>query len=109
MSDLLRLEALNAYYGKSHILRDVSLTVGKGEIVALLGLNGAGKSTTMRCILGLMRLRSGSVTFEGKDITGRPAYRIARLGIGYVPEGRRMFKDLHDPRESAARGKRPSG
>jgi branched-chain amino acid transport system ATP-binding protein len=94
MSDLLRLEALNAYYGKSHILRDVSLSVAKGEIVALLGLNGAGKSTTMRCILGLMRLRSGAVAFEGKDITGWPAYRVARLGIGYVPEGRRMFKDL---------------
>jgi branched-chain amino acid transport system ATP-binding protein len=94
MSDLLRIEALNAYYGKSHILRDVSLTVGKGEIVALLGLNGAGKTTTMRCILGLMRLRSGHVAFEGKDITGWPAYRVARLGIGYVPEGRRMFRDL---------------
>ena len=94
MSELLRLEALNAYYGKSHILHDVSLTVGKGEIVALLGLNGAGKTTTMRCILGLMRLRSGAVAYEGKDITGWPAYRVARLGIGYVPEGRRMFRDL---------------
>jgi branched-chain amino acid transport system ATP-binding protein len=94
MSDLLRVEALNAYYGKSHILRDVSLSVGKGEIVALLGLNGAGKTTTMRCILGLVRLRSGAVAFDGKAITGWPAYRIARLGIGYVPEGRRMFKDL---------------
>jgi branched-chain amino acid transport system ATP-binding protein len=94
MSDLLRIEALNAYYGKSHILRDVSLTVGKGEIVALLGLNGAGKTTTMRCILGLMRLRSGHITFEDKDVSGWPAYRVARLGIGYVPEGRRMFGDL---------------
>jgi len=94
MFDLLCVEALNAYYGKSHILRDVSLSVGKGEIVALLGLNGAGKTTTMRCILGLMRLRSGAVAFEGNAITGWPAYRIARLGIGYVPEGRRMFKDL---------------
>ena len=94
MSELLRLEALNAYYGKSHILHDVSLTVGKGEIVALLGLNGAGKTTTMRCILGLMRLRSGAVAYAGKDITGWPAYRVARLGIGYVPEGRRMFRDL---------------
>jgi branched-chain amino acid transport system ATP-binding protein len=94
MSDLLRIEALNAYYGKSHILRDVSLTVGKGEIVALLGLNGAGKTTTMRSILGLMRLRSGHIAFEDKDITGWPAYRVARLGIGYVPEGRRMFGDL---------------
>jgi branched-chain amino acid transport system ATP-binding protein len=64
MSELLRLDGLNAFYGKSHILHDVSLTVGKGEIVALLGLNGAGKTTTMRSILGLMRLRSGSVFFE---------------------------------------------
>ncbi|MGA2395909.1 MAG: ABC transporter ATP-binding protein [Candidatus Lustribacter sp.] len=94
MSELLRLDKVNANYGKSHILRDVSLTVGKGEIVALLGLNGAGKTTTMRCILGLMRLASGSVAFEGKDITGHAPYRIARLGIGYVPEGRRMFRDL---------------
>jgi branched-chain amino acid transport system ATP-binding protein len=94
MSELLAVEGLNAYYGKSHILRDVSLHVRKGEIVALLGLNGAGKSTTMRSILGLMKLRSGTVAFEGRDITGWPAYRTARLGIGYVPEGRRMFKDL---------------
>ena len=94
MSELLRLEKLNAFYGKSHILHDVSLTVGKGEIVALLGLNGAGKTTSMRCILGLMRLQSGTVAFEGNDITGWPSYRIARLGIGYVPEGRRMFRDL---------------
>lgn len=94
MSELLHVEGLNAYYGKSHILRDVALGVGKGELVALLGLNGAGKTTTMRCILGLTRPRTGTVTFEGRDITGWPAYRVARLGIGYVPEGRRMFKDL---------------
>jgi branched-chain amino acid transport system ATP-binding protein len=94
MSELLRVEGLNAYYGKSHILRDVSLNVGKGELVALLGLNGAGKTTTMRNILGLMRPRSGTVTLEGQDITGWPAYRVARMGVGYVPEGRRMFKDL---------------
>jgi branched-chain amino acid transport system ATP-binding protein len=94
MSDLLRVEKLNAFYGKSHILRDVSLHVGKGELVALLGLNGAGKTTTMRSILGLMRPRSGTIAFEGRDITGWPAYRVARLGIGYVPEGRRMFRDL---------------
>ncbi len=94
MSELLRVKDLNAYYGKSHILHGISLEVGKGELVALLGLNGAGKTTTMRSILGLMRPRSGSITFEGRDITGWPAYRIARLGVGYVPEGRRMFKDL---------------
>jgi branched-chain amino acid transport system ATP-binding protein len=91
---LLSITGLNTYYGKSHILRDVSLSVGKGELVALLGLNGAGKTTTMRSILGLTRPRSGSVVFDGRDITGWPAYRVARLGVGYVPEGRRMFKAL---------------
>ena len=94
MSELLEVEGLNAYYGKSHILRDVSLQVGKGELVALLGLNGAGKTTTMRSILGLTRPRSGKIVFDGQDITGWPPYRVARLGLGYVPEGRRMFKDL---------------
>lgn len=94
MSDLLRIDGLNAFYGKSHILHDISMQVGKGELVALLGLNGAGKTTTMRSILGLMRPASGSMVFDGQDITGWPAYRVARLGVGYVPEGRRMFKDL---------------
>jgi branched-chain amino acid transport system ATP-binding protein len=93
-SPLLDVSGLNTYYGKSHILRDVSLTVGKGELVALLGLNGAGKTTTMRSILGLTHPRSGSVVLEGRDVTGWPAYRVARLGVGYVPEGRRMFKEL---------------
>ncbi len=92
--DLLRITGLNTFYGKSHILRDVALSVGKGELVALLGLNGAGKTTTMRSILGLTRPRSGSIVLEGRDITGWPAYRVARLGVGYVPEGRRMFKNL---------------
>ena len=94
MSELLKVSGLNTFYGKSHILRDVSLSVGKGELVALLGLNGAGKTTTMRSILGLTPPRSGTVVLEGQDVTGWPAYRVARLGVGYVPEGRRMFKDL---------------
>lgn len=91
---LLAVDGLNAAYGKSHILRDVSLSIGRGELVALLGLNGAGKTTTMRCILGLMRPRSGKIVLDGHEITGWPAYRVARLGVGYVPEGRRMFKDF---------------
>jgi len=91
---LLVVKNVETYYGKSHILRDVSLSVGQGELVALLGLNGAGKTTTMRSILGLTRARSGSVTLRGREILGWPAYRIARLGVGYVPEGRRMFRDL---------------
>ncbi len=91
---LLEVRHLETFYGKSHILRDVSLTVGKGELVALLGLNGAGKTTTMRSILGLTRAQSGSVKLSDREILGWPAYRIARLGVGYVPEGRRMFKSL---------------
>jgi branched-chain amino acid transport system ATP-binding protein len=91
---LLSVEGLFTNYGKIRILRDVSLTVGEGEVVALLGLNGAGKTTTMRSILGLTPPRAGKVRYAGNDITGWPAYKVARLGVGYVPEGRRMFKDL---------------
>ncbi len=90
----LNVENLNTFYGKSHILHDVNLAVGKGELVALLGLNGAGKSTTLRSILGLTRPRSGAITFNGQAIAGWSPYRIARLGVGYVPEGRRMFAQL---------------
>src|SRR5579872_5788520 len=91
---LLSIEKLNTFYGKSHILHNVSLEVGKGELVALLGLNGAGKTTTMRSILGLTRAHSGSVQLAGKEILGWPAYRVSRMGVGYVPEGRRMFGAL---------------
>ena len=91
---LLEVEKINTYYGKSHILRDVSLTVGRGEIVSLLGLNGAGKTTTLRSILGLTPPRSGSIRFDGKEIRGLPTHRIACMGIGYVPEGRQMFGAL---------------
>jgi branched-chain amino acid transport system ATP-binding protein len=91
---LLALDGVCTNYGKIRILRDVSLTVGEGEVVALLGLNGAGKTTTMRSILGLTTPSAGTVRYAGRDVTGWPAYRIARLGVGYVPEGRRMFKDL---------------
>jgi branched-chain amino acid transport system ATP-binding protein len=91
---LLALDGVCTNYGKIRILRDVSLTVGEGEVVALLGLNGAGKTTTMRSILGLTPPRVGTVRYDGRDITGWPAYRVAQLGVGYVPEGRRMFKDL---------------
>jgi branched-chain amino acid transport system ATP-binding protein len=91
---LLAVENLCTNYGKIRILRDVSLTVGEGELVALLGLNGAGKTTTMRSILGLTPPFSGSIRFDGTEIAGLPPYRIARLGVGYVPEGRRMFGGL---------------
>ncbi|HEX3464325.1 MAG TPA: ABC transporter ATP-binding protein [Candidatus Elarobacter sp.] len=91
---LLALDGVCTNYGKIRILRDVSLSVGEGEVVALLGLNGAGKTTTLRTILGLTPPRAGTVRYAGRDVTGWPAYKIARLGVGYVPEGRRMFKDL---------------
>jgi len=91
---LLALDGVCTNYGKIRILRDVSLTVGEGEVVALLGLNGAGKTTTMRTILGLTPPRAGTIRYAGRDVTRWPPYKMARLGVGYVPEGRRMFKDL---------------
>ena len=90
----LTAEGLNTYYGKSHILHDVGLSVAEGQITTLLGRNGAGKSTTLRSLVGLTPPRSGRVTLFGKDITGQPPYRIAAAGVGYVPEGRRVFANL---------------
>jgi branched-chain amino acid transport system ATP-binding protein len=91
---LLEVEGINSFYGKSHILHDVSLHVEQGEIVTILGLNGAGKTTTLRSIMGLTPPRSGMVKFNGRELRGLPPHAIARLGVGYVPEGRRMFKNL---------------
>ena len=91
---LLDVQGLNTYYGMSHVLQGISLTVEKGEIVALLGRNGMGKSTTLKSIIGLVKPKSGSVVFGGKDITGYPPYKVARAGIGYVPEDRRIFPNL---------------
>ncbi|MFN3975274.1 MAG: ABC transporter ATP-binding protein, partial [Dehalococcoidia bacterium] len=91
---LLEVERLNTFYGQSHILFDVSLTVEEGEVVCLLGRNGAGKSTTIKSIIGLVPPRSGSIRFRGREIAGLPPYRIARMGIGYVPEERRIFANL---------------
>jgi branched-chain amino acid transport system ATP-binding protein len=90
----LTAEGLNTYYGKSHILHDVGLTVAEGQITTLLGRNGAGKSTTLRSLVGLTPPRSGRVTLFGKDITGQPPYRIAASGVGFVPEGRKVFANL---------------
>ena len=90
----LKAEGVHAYYGKSHILHGVSLEVREGEIVALLGRNGAGKTTTLRSLMGLNRPREGRVEFFGVEMTGAPPYRIAETGIGYVPEGRRVFANL---------------
>ncbi len=90
----LRADAIHAFYGKSHVLHGVSLEVGEGEIVALLGRNGAGKTTTLRSLIGLNRPRPGRVALFGADVTGFPPYRIAAMGVGYVPEGRRIFANL---------------
>ena len=91
---VLEAAELHTYYGKSHILHGVSLTVNEGEIVALLGRNGAGKTTTLRTLVGLTPAREGSVKIFGHDVTAWPSFRIAALGVGYVPEGRRIFAQL---------------
>ena len=90
----LEVNALNAFYGPAHILFDVDLAVGSGEVVALLGRNGAGKSTTFRSIIGLVPQREGNIAFEGRDVSREPTHAIASLGLGYVPEDRRIFTDL---------------
>jgi branched-chain amino acid transport system ATP-binding protein len=90
----LEAEGLNTFYGKSHILHDVGLTVAEGRITTLLGRNGAGKTTTLRSLVGLTPPRSGQVRVFGQDVTKLPTYRIAGLGVGYVPEGRRIFANL---------------
>lgn len=91
---LLRVEGLQVWYGRAHILTGVDLTVGRGEVVALIGRNGAGKTTTLKAIMGLAESRRGSVTFDGRPIGTLPPHAIARLGLGYVPEDRRIFADL---------------
>ena len=91
---MLELHRLSAGYGPARILFDLTLEARAGEVVVLLGRNGAGKSTTLRAVMGLLRLHSGEVSFEGRRIDGLPPYRIARLGLGYVPEDRRIFTDL---------------
>ena len=89
---MLNVTDLHAYYGKSHILQGVNLNVGEGEIVALLGRNGVGRSTTCKAVMGEVP-PVGSVEFKGQEIAGRKAFEIARLGIGYVPENRDIFPD----------------
>lgn len=90
----LEIESINTFYGLSHILFDVSLKVDQGEVVVLLGRNGAGKTTTLRSIMGLTRPKQGRVKFNGQDITGLSPFKVARLGLGFVPEDRRIFPDL---------------
>ena len=94
MEPLVTVEDVHTYYGKSHILHGVSLIVGKGEVVGLLGRNGVGKSTTLKTIMGLVHPQQGKVLLEGQPVTSLPAHKLARLGIAYVPEDRRIFRLL---------------
>lgn len=94
MTALLELAGVEAWYGRAKILHGVGFSVGHGEVVALMGRNGAGKSTTMKTVMGLVPEPQGSIRFEGKEIAGREPFQIARLGIGYVPEDRRVFSEL---------------
>ena len=91
---MLEVTGLHSHYGRAHILREVSLEVARGEVLALLGRNGAGKSTTLKSIIGLVRPSRGRITFAGHQIAGLAPHRIARLGLGYVPEERCVFADL---------------
>ena len=91
---LLQVDALNAFYARAHILFDVSLEVGRGEVVALMGRNGAGKSTTLKALMGLLDGTRGAVRFGGRDLTRLAPYQRARLGLGFVPEDRRIFTEL---------------
>jgi len=107
---MLQIRGLVQYYGGSNVLRGIDLDVPRGSCVALLGRNGVGKTTLLRCIMGMLPVRSGSVRFEGKDVTKASAYERARLGIGYVPQGREIFPRLTVAEnvavgQSAARGR----
>jgi branched-chain amino acid transport system ATP-binding protein len=104
---LLELSNVNAGYGAARVLFDLSLEVAAGEVVLLLGRNGAGKSTTLKCIMGLLPRVEGSVRLDGQEITGLPPYRISRRGLGYVPEERRIFTDL-TVYENLEVGRRPA-
>ncbi len=94
MAEVLSIDAINSYYGKSHILFDVSFKVNEGETLCLMGRNGAGKSTTFKSIVGVVNPRQGRVTFKGRDITNLKTFKISRLGVGLVPEDRKIFGPL---------------
>lgn len=91
---MLEVKGIHSHYGKSHILHGVSLELKQGELVCLLGRNGVGKSTTLKSIMGIVRPTQGSILFDGQELVGRQPYQIARLGVGYVPEDRRIFRSL---------------
>lgn len=91
---MLEVSGIHGYYGKSHVLHGVSLSLKPGELVCLLGRNGVGKTTTLKTIMGIVRPQGGSIAFEGHSLVGREPFEIARLGVGYVPEDRRIFRSL---------------
>ncbi|RYY94080.1 MAG: ATP-binding cassette domain-containing protein, partial [Comamonadaceae bacterium] len=103
---LLRASGLSAWYGAAQILFGVDLAVGRGEVVALMGRNGAGKSTTLKALMGLLERREGQVEFMGRDISRAQPHEVARLGLGFVPEDRRIFTDL-TVMENLAVGRQP--
>ncbi len=104
---MLEMKGVNSAYGRAHILYDVSLTAERGEVVVLLGRNGAGKSTTLKTLIGLVSPLSGEISFDGRRIERLEPYQIARLGLGYVPEERRIFTDLN-VMENLEVGKQPA-
>jgi branched-chain amino acid transport system ATP-binding protein len=91
---MLEIRNIDVAYGKAKILYDLSLTANPGEILCLLGRNGAGKTTTMQAIMGLLKLKAGSIVLDGEDLGGLPAHEVPRRGIGYIPQGRRLFSEL---------------
>jgi branched-chain amino acid transport system ATP-binding protein len=91
---MLRVEGIQAFYGRSQALHDFSVEVAAGEVLCLLGRNGAGKTTALKAIMGLVRPRGGRITLDGEDLAGLPAHEIPRRGLGYVPQGRRLFAEL---------------
>jgi branched-chain amino acid transport system ATP-binding protein len=91
---IIEAQDVHAHYGASHVLHGVSIAIGRGESVGLLGRNGMGKTTLIRCILGLVRVSGGRIRVAGRDVTGLPTERIVQLGVGYVPEGRQIFPNL---------------
>jgi branched-chain amino acid transport system ATP-binding protein len=105
---ILQVDGIVAGYGQSQVIHGISLGVGQGEIVCLLGRNGAGKTTTLRSIMGLTPPRAGRIRYRGAEIAGRPPYAIARLGLGYVPDDRRIFPDL-TVEENLELGRRAAG
>jgi branched-chain amino acid transport system ATP-binding protein len=104
---MLLVQGLHAHYGRAHILHGISLEVAQGEVVCLLGRNGAGKSTTMKAIMGVVPPSAGKVVFDRQDLARRPSFEIARAGIGYVPEERRVFAEL-TVEENLEVGRRPA-